>query len=149
MVIVIFFLGGVNAEDRDIPPDEQTLLSSSPLYEDTCDYRLSNGNRNYMCGDQCYNFRGQCNCGPDIDIKLGYTSNPERCCIPSNESCTSANGFNVTCDEGIVLPLNSFCYNTKRSLQCYNSYQDSQYIGMRSHYTYPNRNMSGCQLSRQ
>ena len=34
-----------------------------------------------------------------------------------------------------MIPITSFCENLKRSLQCYNSYQDSEVIGKDSHFT--------------
>ena len=110
IVIVIFFLGGLNAENRGFHPDEHTLLPPSPRFDDTCEYLSSSDNWQYICGDKCYDPHGQCDCGADIDIEVGLIYNPERCCIPSNESCsTTGGGYNAQCDEGIVLPMNSFC----------------------------------------
>ena len=144
IVRVIFLLGVVNAGNKaGFPPDEHTLNSSSSGYDDTCGY----GHWENMCGDQCFNFEhgshGRCDCGLDMGINL----TPNRCCIPSNESCSTIANGPTQCDKGIVLPTNSFCNNTKRSLQCHNSYQDSQYIGDHSHYTCPHTCVSFIQYA--
>ena len=36
-----------------------------------------------------------------------------------------------------MIPVSSHCDNEDRSLQCYNSYQDSEVIGLYSHFTCP------------
>ena len=105
----------------------------SPVYNDTCDYH------SYVkCGDQCiikYNRGGGCYCGSSI---FHVNFDKEQCCITSEESCTSEDSgdtdssgnviYNGVCSEGEIKPISSKCNNTDRSLQCYNSYQDSRYI---------------------
>ena len=73
---------------------------------------------------------GACNCGDETieDVTKGQI-----CCIPSNTICNEHN-LGV-CDKGRTIPMTAFCENSKRSLQCYNSYQDSEVIGKDSHYT--------------
>ena len=50
--------------------------------------------------------------------------------------------FEGVCSAGVKLPMSTKCPDTedlgRRDLACYNSYEDSQEIGFRSHYTCPN-----------
>ena len=83
-----------------------------------------------MCGDQCYYAKegDYCYCGSDI-IRPYYGD--EHCC---GESCTLGPYGDVCCRQGRKLSQSSPCNITMR---CYNSYQHSQNIGHKSHYTCP------------
>ena len=61
------------------------------------------------------------NCGPDF---FQPERSEQHCCTPSGTHCH------------IDVWTNGVCRS--RSLQCYNSYQDSQHIGEYSHYSCPN-----------
>ena len=90
------------------------------------------------CGDQCIGQDAKCLCDYN-EFRPSYTH--QQCCIPSGETCTRQEGLfgdDGFCSEGRTLSMSSYCENTDRSLQCYNSYQDSQVIGDQSHYTCPN-----------
>ena len=106
-------------------------------YTDTCNYT-----GNYVkCGDQCIDYGAECQCGSDTFLPY---YDDLHCCIPSGGTCTRENGTrgdpteDGVCSEGRTLSMSNFCNNANRSLQCYNSFQDSQYIGSKSHITCPN-----------
>ena len=114
-----------------------------PGYTDTCNYTSGD----YVkCGDQCISSGAKCQCGSS-DTFLPYTIHhtDQHCCIPSGESCTrepveywdGVTRDEGVCSEGRKLSMSSPCNNTNRAQQCYNSYQDSQNIGIQSHYTCP------------
>ena len=129
---VMLLLGGVTAVDRDSPPDK---LGPDPVYNDTCGYYYSD--LNVRCGDKCIYRNADCHCGSDI-FQPSVTE--EHCCITSDESCTREPGERYedgVCSKGRKMSMSSHCNNSDRSLQCFSSYQDSQILSYRSHYTCP------------
>ena len=140
-IIIMIYLG-TNTSESDIFTKKQSVHYNDECYYNDISFK--------GCGDLCTYTSFYCFCGNDI---IDHVVANQFCCISSGDKCIMDGpwwmGGLVNCSQGMTLPMSSHCNNTVRSLQCYNSYQDSQYIGMRSHYTYPNRNMSGCQLSRQ
>ena len=144
-VSIMLLVAGVSAGDAG---DNPAVTGTG--YTDTCDYRNDYASTDYVkCGDQCLHFEsssgmGICGCGsdsfhPGYDDQLCPTC-PQYCCIPSGGSCTKENvwqGDIGVCSEGRNLSMSSYCDNTNRALQCYNSYKDSQIIAGKSHYTYP------------
>ena len=126
-LVSMLLMGGVRAGDSG---DNLAVTG----YTDTCDYRY-----NMKCGDQCINRAAKCHCGSSDTFKPSWTD--QYCCIPSGGSCTRKPGRRGTddgfCSEGRKLSMSTPCNNTNRSLQCHNSYQDSQYIFDKSHYTCP------------
>ena len=121
------------------PPSPPTLpplpsptpdFAPAPLlqpFKDTCNYT------DYFkrCGDACISLFANCYCGYDAEEPV---SSFQHCCISSDTKCTSG-----VCPDGIILPLSVACNKTTdRSLKCKNSYQDSQFLGIWSHYTCPN-----------
>ena len=119
-LVLLVMITGLSAADSDNPPD-------MPVYNDTCNYGIK-------CGDRCVDWDGSCGCGND-------TFNPpktkEQCCIPSDETCSQASHMEALCRKGVKIPMSSHCDNSARSLQCYNSYQDSQYLSIDSYFTCP------------
>ena len=115
-VTLLLLVVGVRAGD----PGNSSVLS----YPDTCDYTEE---RRAMCGDQCISSYG-CYCGSDT-INPHYDD--DHCC---GESCTFDSVWGGVCRQGRKLSKSSPC-NTK--MRCYNSYQHSQYISGKSHYTCP------------
>ena len=113
-----------------------------PIYSDTCDYHAYD-----RCGDQCilnYKRGGGCYCGSS-SFHVNFWK--EQCCIASEERCISEDSgetnsegdviYDGVCSEGEIKPISSKCNNTDRTLQCYNSYQDSRFVNSDSHYTCP------------
>ena len=132
IIISIVLVSSNGASERDIFPK-----NPESLYNDTCGYEDS-GHQSYRCGDQCIQVYANCHCG--LETLVEPYLKQQQCCIPSGEACTKEDfgqwyGDDGVCTEGRSLPMSSHCNNTDRSLQCYNSYQDSQYIGGLSHYT--------------
>ena len=125
LIVSMLLVGGVRAGDSgdNLPVTE---------YSDTCDYTQYFS----KCGDQCLHLAALCECGSSEPFQPWGTD--QHCCIPSGGNCIrepGEYGDDGVCSEGRSLPMSSHCNNTDRSLQCYNSYQDSQYIGALSHYT--------------
>ena len=121
----------------------EDVQKNEKLYFDTCEYNNTH-EANEKCGDLC---TGEiCSCGAD---KFSPKYSENYCCIPSNETCTKhiykvtkifqseIQHWHPVCQQGKMLPMSSPCDNLERSLQCYNSYQDSQHIGWFSHFTCP------------
>ena len=139
MITVMLMRGGFIASDGDIWPAK---LTAGPIYNDTCDfsdYLYNVSERNVKCGDKCINWEADCFCGSDI---FRPYDNEEQCCITSKMRCTKDDGKYVSdrdgvCSQGKKLPMSIKCDNPTRSLQCHNSYQDSKYVGERSHFTCP------------
>ena len=105
-------------------------------YTDLCDY----ADDSISCGDQCI-YRGNCQCGSSEEFAW-YED--DFCCLPSGGNCTKEVRFSSVaqkhwgvCSEGKKLSKSSYCENTDRSMQCRNSYQDSQYLSAGSHFTCP------------
>ena len=112
----LLLLVGVRGRD----PDSSAL-------PDTCNYTK----KSFMCGDQCVDKNwDKCHCGPDT-IKPIFDN--YHCC---GESCILDPDEDGVCSQGRKLSKSSPC-NTTMGVQCYNSYQHSQYIGEKSHYTCP------------
>ena len=138
--VCVLLLLGISAVNGD--------TSQEPPYRDTCDYEYPGG-REVRCGDQCIDKNAQCFCGSDAFRP--YTT-AEQCCIPSSETCTTEDRGSkgaylsptddAVCSAGMKLPMSTKCPETedpeRRDLACYNSYEDSQEIGFRSHYSCPN-----------
>ena len=122
-VAVVLILG-----DTASPPDKL-----GPVYNDTCEKYAG------RCGDQCIHRDADCHCGGPYILQPGHLGIEEHyCCISSRESCTLGVYWSGgICSQGRKLPMSSKCDNPDRSLQCYNSYQDSQFISKHSHYTCP------------
>ena len=120
-----------------------TICVGEFYYSDNCEYNNTH-EASEKCGDLC---TGElCSCGND---KFSPEFSENYCCIPSNKTCSEI-VYKVTkiyqseihhwrpeCQDGKMLPMSSFCENSDRSLQCYNSYQDSQHIGWFTHFTCP------------
>ena len=91
---------------------------------------------------KCIHYGAECFCGSsDPSETFRPWSTDQQCCIPSGGSCTRKPGTyhdDGVCSEGRKLSMSTHCENSNRSLQCHNSYQDSQYIGVYSHFTCPN-----------
>ena len=142
MIVTLMLLiqnTGITSSDRNFIPYEQDQYST--YYNDTCDYNAVEAEV-YRCGDTCMSTNDHslfltfdCRCGPSNNNNT-INFDEEFCCIPSDETCEMKRG-NVFCSEGRKLPMSSHCHNSDRSLQCHNSYQDSEDIGLRSHYTCP------------
>ena len=130
VMLLVMLILGVTASDRDTSPDKK---QTDPVYNDTCAY----SNWNVRCGDKCISGIADCHCGSDI---FRPWDTKEHCCITSDETCTKEPGRRGAgvCSQGRKLSKSSHCNNIDRSLQCYNSYQDSRYLGLKSHYTCPN-----------
>ena len=115
----------------------------SPQYNDTCQYQDHYIDQNIRCGNQCTDRYQKCHCGEEI-FKIQYAPKMEHfCCVPSNVDCSTKRVDRIDrvdgdCSEGLLLPWWRHCNNTDRSQQCHNSYQDSQEIGLYSHYVCPN-----------
>ena len=129
----------------------KTKTSTSTVnYDDFCRYNFSEESRvpgsrnvpgeNVKCGDACIksDARSKCHCGNDIFTPYIITVSDHssldinlHCCTKSNESCTTEY-WDTYCNEGMTIPMSSKCDN-----RCYNSYQNSEYIGSHSHYTCP------------
>ena len=130
IITLLLVLGGVRAGD-------------SPAYPDTCGYT---DGAMVMCGDQCIGQYAYCYCGFETEKFPPYYGNryvkfqpyytDEHCCLEPGESCYTWQG-NGLCDQGRKLSLSFACNTTIARQQCYNSYQHSQHIGGRSHYTCP------------
>ena len=122
-IVAMLLVAGVRAGDN----------MAATGYTDTCDYTSI-----YVkCGDQCIYkenpYEANCQCGSSASDSFKPSGSDQYCCIPFGaESCilVSSPGFEyVVCQEGRNLSMSYHCDNTDRSLQCYNSYQDSQYLG--------------------
>ena len=108
------------------------------VYSDICKY---GSDFQTKCGDRCISEDGNCGCGNDTFNPL---ETKEQCCIPSDETCSPASSLldskpvEAVCRKSVKIPISSQCNNSNRSLQCYNSYQDSQEIGYyRTYFTCP------------
>ena len=116
-------------------------------FNDTCEYSKYGGSQD-KCGDQCvkvpdYGFN--CQCGSNL-IRAKNFGEESWCCIPRDSACSrreseyeyeyESEGY---CSQGVVIPKSSFCPNPDRSKQCYNSYQDSEFISFGSHFTCPRK----------
>lgn len=105
---------------------------------DTCQYSSTRYHQE-RCGDKCLKdkyWSTSCQCG-SARIRAGAGAGEEMCCIESGSTC-SYQGENVNCSQGKVIPRSSFCPNTfDKSLECYNTYQESEFIGYKSHYSCP------------
>ena len=86
------------------------------------------------CGDQCIDWEADCQCGNET-FQPRVTD--QYCCLSPGGSCTS-DVSNAVCNEGRTLSMSSRCENTNRDLTCYNSYQDTRYIGDQFHFSCPN-----------
>lgn len=139
MALVLMLIGGINAcsprYNSEIYSPAQ-LMRLNRIYSDTCEET--------RCGDKCLQYLSHCICGQSQILFRRFRN--QYCCIPSDENCkikiekqdigllgTSI----VNCSQGEKIPMSSHCKNTQRSLQCYNSYQDSLGIGYDSHFTCP------------
>lgn len=112
----------------------------------TCDYRRGDyrhPNYNVRCGDQCIDWKRDCQCGNET-FRPGYTD--QHCCLPPGGNYTREPGkdkwgnptTNAVCTQGRTHPMSSLCVNTIAALTCYNSYQDSDdNIGPQAHFTCP------------
>ena len=136
VALLLVMITGICAADTDNPPD-------LPEYTDTCIY--SNKSYSYKeqskCGVTCIvNNGGSCSCGNDT---FSPQNSKEQCCIPSHETCNltlwmpDGTPMQAVCIQGVKIPMSSQCDNSARSLQCYNSYQDSQEISLESYFTCP------------
>ena len=126
VIMMVLFLDGINLS----PPTDQI---SNPVYSDMCGYE-NYPDIHVKCGDQCIGQHANCRCGSDI-FQPKVTK--EHCCISSDDNCSINSDSEGVCSRGFKLPMTSVCNNSVRSLQCHNSYQDSQEIGLWSHYTCP------------
>lgn len=104
------------------PLDE--LAYTGNLSCDTCDL----SHRNVRCGDQCISQFAECQCGNETFLPL-YTD--QHCCLPPGGTCTRDGGV---CSQGRTQSMSSPC-NTTAGPRCYNSYQHSQYVSIKAHYT--------------
>ena len=135
VTLFLVMITGLSAADTD---NSQDL----PVYNDTCEYTAYIYGQE-KCGDKCVEGSGYCHCG-------NYTSEPYEkvhCCIPSDSTCdfipeTDWDEEVAVCSQGVKIPISSQCNNSARSLQCHNPYQDSQEIGLYSHFTCPDRCVS-------
>ena len=80
-------------------------------YTDYCDYRP--GDR---CEDQCIRVDHDCSCGTE---KFNIKESQTYCCNGKQQS------------------INQPCESTNATSACYNSYQDSEYIGYSAHFSCP------------
>ena len=99
-------------------------------YTDTCDYRHNEDShsRKAMCGDKCITWSSFCYCGSD-------PAHPAFRPFYSDYKCCLEPGASI--GEGRRLHVSAPC-NTTVGVKCYNSYQDSKYLGHKHHYTCPN-----------
>ena len=127
-IIIMIYVGTNTTSESDIFMEKQSVY-----YNDTCAY---NDLKFKGCGDLCPQNFADCFCGKDT---IDHVVANQFCCISSGDKCIMDGpwwmGGLVNCSQGMTIPMSSHCNNTVRSLQCYNSYQDSQYIGYYSHYT--------------
>ena len=156
VIVTMLLVGGARAGDSG-----NNMTDTG--YRDNCEYAAKKiyDAADVGCGDICMGANDTCECGLD---KIYPNYNNLRCCIPPGKSCYNRKYGDGVCSEGRTLSISSHCgdgnttQSLDRSLQCYNSYQDSQFIGAKSHYTCPHtcvhwedmcQGVSSCQCAAQ
>ena len=121
-------------------------LIESSNYSDHC-YYVDN---HHLCGDICVkDIRGICNCGSEqFYNKFTDGYHYRYCCTPPSVKC-KRNLIGASCPEGEVLEADHqyVVYPEKFDVvgtapchgQCYNDYLTSEYLGIRSHFTCPDK----------